>query len=112
MRIRSFVLAAAAALGLLVVVPAAPAFAINQVSCTSQTVKLDIDHGNGAGTGRCFANSGTTGVNIGGVYRASAGNNRTTINFEVNGRYYTKTLDRGLHINFAGNVRVYEVRIW
>ncbi|KFZ81552.1 hypothetical protein ED92_14920 [Amycolatopsis sp. MJM2582] len=104
----------AAALGLLVAVPASPAFAIDQVACGNRDdfVKLDISFGNGMGTNRCFANGGVTGTDIGGVYNITSGNNKVTVNYERNGRYESSTLGYWQGVGFAGTVRVYEVRIW
>ncbi|MFJ8916567.1 beta/gamma crystallin domain-containing protein [Amycolatopsis sp. NPDC102389] len=104
----------AAAVGLLVAVPASPAFAIGEVACGNRDdfVKLDISFGNGMGTNRCFANGGVTGTNIGGVYNIYSGNNKVTVNYERDGRYESSTLGYWQGVGFAGTVRVYEVRIW
>jgi hypothetical protein len=67
---------------------------------------------NELGTATCFANSGTTAVNIARVYRVSSGNNKTTFNFELGGRYHPRTLEPRQYVNFANHVRVYEIRIW
>ncbi|WP_409490853.1 beta/gamma crystallin domain-containing protein [Amycolatopsis sp. cmx-11-12] len=102
-----------AALGLFVAVPA-NAFAIGEVACGNRNdfVKLDVSFGNGMGTNKCFANSGVTGTNIGGVYNIFSGNNKATINYERNGRYESSTLGYWQGVGFSGTVRVYEVRIW
>ncbi|MFY1633287.1 beta/gamma crystallin domain-containing protein [Solwaraspora sp. WMMB335] len=108
------------AVGLMAVValtfalPASPAMAINQVSCGDRTdfLKLRIDQGGGFGTSRCYANPGVTAVNIGGVYRFDTGNNKATVNYERNGRYYTITLNKWQGTDFGARVRVYELRIW
>ncbi|WP_410646839.1 beta/gamma crystallin domain-containing protein [Amycolatopsis sp. cmx-4-54] len=112
--LKRFSVVGAAALGLLVAVPASPAFAINTVACGNRDdfVKLDISFGNGMGTNRCFANDGVTGTDIGGVYNISAGDNKVTVNYERNGRYESTTLGYRRNVGFAGTVRVYEVRIW
>ncbi|WET76366.1 beta/gamma crystallin domain-containing protein [Amycolatopsis sp. QT-25] len=104
----------AAALGLLVAIPASPAFAIGEVACGDRDdfLKLDISFGNGMGTNRCFANGGVTGTNIGGVYNIFSGNNKATVNYERNGRYESTTLGYRQGVGFPGTVRVYEVRIW
>ncbi|MFV2017039.1 beta/gamma crystallin domain-containing protein [Micromonospora sp. LOL_023] len=109
------------AIGLMAVVamtfglPASPAMAISQVSCGSRNdfLKLHIDFGAGYGFARCFANGGVTAVNIDGVYRFDTGNNKATLNYERDGRYYSTTLDKWRGSDFGGaRVRVYEVRIW
>ncbi|WBB98546.1 MULTISPECIES: beta/gamma crystallin domain-containing protein [unclassified Solwaraspora] len=95
--------------------PASPAFAINQVSCADRNdfLKLHIDLGGGYRLVRCFANAGATGTNISGVYRFDSGNNKATVNYERDGRYYSTTLEKWWGTDFAGaRVRVYEVRIW
>ncbi|MEV6908435.1 beta/gamma crystallin domain-containing protein [Amycolatopsis sp. NPDC051071] len=111
---RRLAVVGASALGLLVAVPASPAFAIGEVACGNRDdfVKLDISFGNGMGTSKCFANSGVTGTNIGSVYNVFSGNNKATINWEQNGRYHTTTLGYCQGVGFSGTVRVYEVRIW
>ncbi len=112
--VKRLMLGGAATLGLLAAVPATPAFAIDQVGCCNRTdfVKLDIDFGTGLGTNTCFANAGDRGVDIGGVYNISAGNNKVTVNWESGGTYHTETLGFWQGIGFSGTVRVYEIRIW
>ncbi|MET8759961.1 beta/gamma crystallin domain-containing protein [Lentzea sp. NPDC004782] len=110
-------LGGAAVLGLLLAVPASPAFAIDQVACGQRDdfVKLEIALGGGLGTNRCFANAGVTAVDIDGVHTITSGNNKVTINWEYGGLYYTETLDPGFRISTNGSgetARVYEVRIW
>ena len=61
----------------------------------------------------CFANAGVTIPDLmGPVYRFSYGNNRATINYKRDGRYYTHTLEKWESIGYDPAVSVYEVRIW
>jgi hypothetical protein len=112
-RIRSVVAGIAVAAGMALAIPTGVAQATEPVSCSDgKPVRLEIDLGGGFGTRKCFAKAGALAVSIGGVYRISAGNNKTTINYEWDGRYYTKELGPGAGVAFGKKVRVYEVRIW
>ena len=109
-------IAGTAALSLLVAGPVGSAMAIDRVGCGDRDdfLRLNITHGDGLGTGVCFANAGVTAVDEGGVYSFSSGNNKVTVNYEWDGRYYTSTLDPWQGVGFPKEVtiRVYEVRIW
>ncbi|MFE0359292.1 beta/gamma crystallin domain-containing protein [Streptomyces nigra] len=113
--IKRFTVGGVAALGLLVAVPASPAFAINQVDCGQRTdlVKLDQSLGGGLIANACFANAGVTAVNVSGVYNITSGNNKVTVNYQQGSVYRSVTLDprQGFGL-VGGTARVYEVRIW
>lgn len=108
--LKKAILVAMSTLALTFVLPATSAFAINTTPCGPRTdfVRLLLDTLNSY----CFANPGAMAVNINGVVQWTSGNNKATLNYEYDGRYYTWTLEKWQFSRLLVPVRVYEVRIW
>jgi hypothetical protein len=115
MNLKKFAAGLLAAVVLTIGLPASPAYAIDQVPCGNRTdlLKLHLDLGSNMRSGWCYANAGTTKVDLfWRVSRIDSGNNIATFIYERDGRFYVSSLDRWSHVNFVGSVWVHEVRIW
>lgn len=81
--VKRLAIGAVAALALAVTVPAGQAFAIDRVACNGRAdfVQLHLAGGSpwDGSDVACFANSGATYVDLGGVTRVDSGNNSVTL---------------------------------
>jgi hypothetical protein len=108
--------AAAAAAGLALAMPATPAAAINSVNCNWPATIDEYARVESYGLPTCFANAGAMTVDIHGVSRFHSGNNKVTFYYtvEVNGHQGSMTLekwqDSGLTFNLTAHVTA--IVIW
>jgi len=102
------------AVAALFAVSATPASATNSTGCDGRNDFLQFNtNPNGLGRSLCFANAGNIAVNIGNVYSFSSGNNKVTVDYEFDGRYYYTNLEKWQTQDFGSiTVRVYEIRVY